>query len=101
MRAAATATRALAMARLQPLQVLLLCVGAASALHRHFLLYKPAGVLSQFVMNGKVKQRHKFLGDIGYDFPLGCMAVGRLDRATEGLLLLTTDGRLSPRTAAI
>ena len=63
--------------------------------HAHFLLYKPDGVLSQFVTRAKVKKRHRFLGDLGHAFPAGTMAVGRLDRATEGLLLLTTDGRLS------
>jgi 23S rRNA pseudouridine2457 synthase len=63
--------------------------------HAQFLLYKPDGVLSQFVTRAKVKKRHRFLGDLGHAFPAGTMAVGRLDRATEGLLLLTTDGRLS------
>ena len=62
--------------------------------HRHFILHKPHGYLSQFIVNGKKKKRHKLLGDL-YDFPEGTMAIGRLDRDSEGLLLLTTNGKVS------
>ncbi len=62
--------------------------------HRHFILHKPYGYLSQFIVNGKTKKRHKLLGEL-YDFPKGTMAIGRLDRDSEGLLLLTTDGKVS------
>ncbi|MFD1871010.1 pseudouridine synthase [Hymenobacter bucti] len=63
--------------------------------HRHFLLHKPAGYLSQFVSAFPREARTKrFLGAL-HDFPPGIMAVGRLDEDSEGLLLLTTDGRLS------
>lgn len=62
-------------------------------LHRHFILHKPYGYLSQFVGEGQKKKR---LGEL-YPFPAGTMAVGRLDEASEGLLLLTTDGQLSAR----
>tara|TARA_R110000787_G_scaffold13189_3_gene41695 strand:- start:2241 stop:2819 length:579 start_codon:yes stop_codon:yes gene_type:complete len=62
--------------------------------HRHFILHKPYGYLSQFIVNGKKKKRHKLLGDL-IDFPEGIMAIGRLDRDSEGLLLLTTDGKVS------
>tara|TARA_B100000809_G_scaffold266761_3_gene331335 strand:+ start:418 stop:996 length:579 start_codon:yes stop_codon:yes gene_type:complete len=62
--------------------------------HRHFILHKPYGYLSQFIVNGKKKKRHKLLGDLN-DFPEGIMAIGRLDRDSEGLLLLTTDGKVS------
>ncbi|RZK20100.1 MAG: pseudouridine synthase [Hymenobacter sp.] len=63
--------------------------------HRHFLLHKPAGYLSQFISAFPREARIKrFLGEL-YDFPPGIMAVGRLDEDSEGLLLLTTDGRLS------
>jgi len=58
--------------------------------HRHFILHKPYGFLSQFV--GERKKR--FLGEL-HDFPEGTMAIGRLDEESEGLLLLTTDGQLS------
>ena len=60
--------------------------------HHHFKLYKPYGYLSQFV-NNKTRKK-KLLGTL-FDFPEGTMSVGRLDVKSEGLLLLTTDGKLS------
>jgi len=62
--------------------------------HRHFILYKPSGYLSQFVTNQKKRKNKNLLGEL-YDFPEGTMAVGRLDQDSEGLLLLTTDGKVS------
>lgn len=63
--------------------------------HQYFKLYKPFGVLSQFTSNDTKEARKKnFLGDL-YDFPEGIMPIGRLDEKSEGLLLLTTDGKLS------
>ena len=62
----------------------------------HFRFYKPYGTLSQFINNGVQKKRHTLIGDFGA-FPPGMMAVGRLDRDSEGLLLLTTDGKWSAR----
>jgi len=62
--------------------------------HRHFLLHKPYGYLSQFRSEAKKEQKKRFLGEL-HDFPPGLMAIGRLDEDSEGLLLLTTDGRLS------
>jgi len=59
--------------------------------HHYFILHKPYGYLSQFVGEHKKKKR---LGEL-YDFPAGTMAVGRLDEDSEGLLLLTTDGKMS------
>lgn len=62
--------------------------------HEHFILNKPYGYLSQFVNNTKTRKNKKLLGEL-YDFPDGTMAVGRLDEDSEGLLILTTDGKLS------
>ncbi|TXK31163.1 pseudouridine synthase [Pontibacter qinzhouensis] len=59
--------------------------------HRHFIVHKPFGYISQFITNHKNK---KLLGDL-HDFPEGTMAIGRLDQDSEGLLLLTTDGKMS------
>ena len=63
-------------------------------MHHHYAFYKPYGTLSQFINNGDGKRHHKLLGDWG-EFSAGTMAIGRLDRDSEGLLLLTTDGGFS------
>ena len=63
--------------------------------HHTFKLHKPFGMLSQLMSNDVQQSRKKrFLSEL-YDFPEGTMAVGRLDEKSEGLLLLTTDGKLS------
>lgn len=52
-------------------------------------------MLSQLTSNEDRQIRKKrFLSEL-YDFPEGIMPVGRLDEKSEGLLLLTTDGKLS------
>ena len=61
---------------------------------RHFILNKPYGYLSQFVSNQTKRKNKKMLGEL-YDFPERTMAIGRLDEDSEGLLLLTTDGKIS------
>lgn len=60
--------------------------------HRHFILHKPYGYLSQFIY--ELKRKKKLLGEL-HDFPAGTMAIGRLDEDSEGLLFLTTDGMRS------
>ena len=60
--------------------------------HRHFIINKPYGYLSQFKYD--LKRKKKLLGEL-HDFPSGTMAIGRLDEDSEGLLLLTTDGKVS------
>ncbi|MBP9150930.1 MAG: pseudouridine synthase [Flavobacteriales bacterium] len=62
--------------------------------HRHFILYKPDGYLSQFANNQNKRKNKKLLGGF-FDFPDGVMAIGRLDEPSEGILLLTTDGQVS------
>ncbi|TXG39143.1 pseudouridine synthase [Seonamhaeicola maritimus] len=62
--------------------------------HRHFIIYKPFGYLSQFKSQDSKQQKKQFLGEL-CEFPEGIMAIGRLDEKSEGLLLLTTDGKMS------
>jgi len=65
-----------------------------SKTHKHFVIYKPYGYLSQFINNQTKRRNKKLLGEL-YDFPENTMAIGRLDEDSEGLLLLTTDGMVS------
>ncbi|WP_037470656.1 pseudouridine synthase [Shewanella waksmanii] len=58
----------------------------------HFRCFKPYGTLSQFVP--EQRKRKPLLADLG-SFPQGIMAIGRLDHDSEGLILLTTDGKMS------
>jgi len=62
--------------------------------HFNYKLYKPFGMLSQLDSNdAKESRSKKFLTEL-YDFPSGIMPIGRLDEKSEGLLLMTTDGKL-------
>ena len=60
----------------------------------HYKLYKPYGYISQFVSTQRYSHKKKYLGEL-YEFHQGTMAIGRLDEHSEGLLLLTTDGKVS------
>lgn len=61
---------------------------------RYLKIYKPYGYLSQFVNHQNKRKSKKLLGAF-CDAAEGIMAVGRLDEKSEGLLLLTTDGKFS------
>lgn len=63
---------------------------------RVILFNKPFGVLSQFT-DGRSPTERPTLS--GFDLPKQVYAAGRLDRDSEGLLVLTDDGRLQARIA--
>jgi 23S rRNA pseudouridine2457 synthase len=58
---------------------------------QYFLINKPFGMLSQFTREA---DHHRVLGDL-YPFPKNVYPVGRLDRDSEGLLILTDDTSLN------
>jgi 23S rRNA pseudouridine2457 synthase len=58
---------------------------------RYFVINKPYNMVSQFVSPDKVG----LLGDIDFDFPEGTHAIGRLDNHSEGLLILTTNKKVT------
>ena len=74
---------------------------------RYFLVNKPYDMLSQFT---RERPEHRTLADL-HDFPKDVYPVGRLDRDSEGLLILTDDKRFNhqlldpkfahPRTYAV
>ncbi len=58
---------------------------------KYFAIYKPFGYLSQFT---KEAPDHQTLKDI-QEFPPDVYPVGRLDKDSEGLLILTNDKKLN------
>ena len=68
-------------------------MSADTPVHRYFVLYKPADMVSQFRSVDDVR----LLGDLNFPFPEGTHAIGRLDKDSEGLLLLTTDKTITRR----
>jgi 23S rRNA pseudouridine2457 synthase len=59
--------------------------------HRYFVLNKPYNMVSQFVSSHKVG----LLDDLNIGLPEGIHAVGRLDSLSEGLLILTTNKKIT------
>ncbi|MCY7311367.1 MAG: pseudouridine synthase [Chitinophagaceae bacterium] len=59
--------------------------------HRYFILNKPYNMVSQFVSSHVVG----LIGDLAIDWPRGIHAVGRLDNLSEGLLILTTNKKVT------
>ena len=58
---------------------------------RYFIINKPFNMVSQFVSTHDVR----LLGHLDFDFPEGTHAVGRLDNNSEGLLILTTNKKVT------
>jgi 23S rRNA pseudouridine2457 synthase len=59
--------------------------------HRYFVLNKPIQMVSQFVSSHQVR----LLDDLDFNFPEGTHAIGRLDQHSEGVLLLTTNKKIT------
>ena len=59
--------------------------------NRYFIINKPFDMVSQFISTDDVR----LLGDLDFDFPEGTHAVGRLDNESEGLLILTTNKKVT------
>ena len=59
--------------------------------HRYFIINKPYNMVSQFVSPDNVA----LLTAIKYNFPEGTHAIGRLDNHSEGLLILTTNKKVT------
>ena len=59
---------------------------------RHVMLYKPAGILTAARDAKQPTVMDLLPAEYG---TIGCMPIGRLDKDTTGLLLLTTDGKLN------
>lgn len=60
--------------------------------HKYFIFNKPFGTLCQF----SGEESDSLLGDF-YNYPKDVYSVGRLDKDSEGLLLLTNDNRLKDK----
>jgi len=60
----------------------------------HYKLWKPYGYLSQFINNQNRRKNKKLLSDL-VDLEKDIMSIGRLDEKSEGLLLLTNNGKVS------
>ncbi|MBC7937564.1 MAG: rRNA pseudouridine synthase [Rhizobacter sp.] len=59
--------------------------------HKYYIINKPHDMVSQFVSTHRVN----LLGNVDFDFPAGTHAIGRLDKDSEGLLILTTNQKVT------
>ncbi|WP_245898728.1 pseudouridine synthase [Chitinophaga niastensis] len=59
--------------------------------YRYFIINKPHDMVSQFISSHNVR----LLGELAFDFPEGTHAIGRLDNLSEGLLILTTNKKVT------
>jgi 23S rRNA pseudouridine2457 synthase len=59
--------------------------------NRYFIINKPYNMLSQFIS----EKESGVLTDLSFSFPEGTHAVGRLDKHSEGLLILTTNKKVT------
>jgi 23S rRNA pseudouridine2457 synthase len=64
--------------------------------YQSYLIYKPYMVLSQFT---KETAEDVTLADLGLKLPKDCYSIGRLDKDSEGLLILTNDNSLKQKLA--
>ena len=59
--------------------------------HHYYIIHKPYNMVSQFVSSHAVN----LLGDLDFNFPEDTHAIGRLDNNSEGLLILTTNKKVT------
>lgn len=59
---------------------------------QYYIIYKPFGMLSQF---SQEHESHLTLAHLDYTFDKDIYPVGRLDKDSEGLLILTNDKKLT------
>jgi 23S rRNA pseudouridine2457 synthase len=59
--------------------------------HKYYIINKPYNMVSQFISSHTVN----LLGQLHFNFPPGTHAVGRLDNHSEGLLILTTNKKVT------
>jgi 23S rRNA pseudouridine2457 synthase len=59
--------------------------------HRYFIINKPRDMVSQFISSHEVRK----LDELGFEFPEGTHPIGRLDKDSEGLLILTTNKKVT------
>ncbi len=60
----------------------------------YYIIYKPYGMLSQF---SQEQPQHITLAHLDFKFPKDVYPVGRLDKDSEGLLILTNDKKLTDK----